>query len=222
MNRKISVIGLGYVGLPVAVAFGKKSKVIGFDVNEKRLTELRKGHDSTHEVEAKDLKTTDIHFTSNPEDLSQADFHIVTVPTPINEAKQPDLTPLLTATKTVGNILKPGDIVVYESTVYPGCTEEDCAPILEKQSGLEYKHTSEPSPQSVNQNTQSNSTTLASLRLCVEQNGFYLGYSPERINPGDKEHTFTTIKKVTSGSTPEIADIVDELYRSIIIGIIKW
>ena len=129
MNRKISVIGLGYVGLPVAVAFGKKSKVIGFDVNEKRLTEIRKGHDSTNEVEAKEIKTADIQFTSNPEDLRQADFHIVAVPTPINEAKQPDLGPLLAATKTVGNILKPGDIVVYESTVYPGCTEEDCAPI---------------------------------------------------------------------------------------------
>jgi len=203
MNRKISVIGLGYVGLPVAVAFGKKSKVIGFDVNEKRLTELCQGKDSTHEVEAKDLKTADIHFTSNPEDLRQADFHIVTVPTPITEAKQPDLSPLLAATKTVGNILKPGDIVVYESTVYPGCTEEDCAPILEKQSNLKYI----------------NNILCNLVPLVVEKenkNGFYLGYSPERINPGDKEHTFTTIKKVISGSTPETLDIIAETYSSVV------
>ena len=134
MTRKISVIGLGYVGLPVAVAFGKKSKVIGFDVNEKRLTELRNGKDRTREVEPVDLSEANIHFTSNPDDLRQADFHIVAVPTPINEAKQPDLRHLLAATKTLGSILKPGDIIVYESTVYPGCTEEDCAPVLEKQT----------------------------------------------------------------------------------------
>jgi UDP-N-acetyl-D-glucosamine/UDP-N-acetyl-D-galactosamine dehydrogenase len=198
MNRKISVIGLGYVGLPVAVAFGKNSKVIGFDVNEKRITELRQGHDSTHEVEKKDLKSADIHFTSNPEDLRQADFHIVAVPTPINEAKQPDLGPLLAATNTIGNIINPGDIVVYESTVYPGCTEEDCAPILEKQSGLEYIN------------------TFTTLRHCVNQNGFYLGYSPERINPGDKEHTFTNIKKVISGSTPEAIEIIAKTYSSVV------
>jgi UDP-N-acetyl-D-glucosamine/UDP-N-acetyl-D-galactosamine dehydrogenase len=200
MNRKISVIGLGYVGLPVAVAFGKKTKVIGFDINEKRLSELSRGHDSTQEVEAKDLKTADIHFTSNPDELCQADFHIVAVPTPINEAKQPDLRPLLVATKTVGNILKSGDIVVYESTVYPGCTEEDCAPILEKQSGLKY---------------------ISSIISCnlvdfVVEKGFYLGYSPERINPGDKEHTFTTIKKVISGSTPEALKIIAETYSSVV------
>jgi UDP-N-acetyl-D-glucosamine/UDP-N-acetyl-D-galactosamine dehydrogenase len=216
MNRKISVIGLGYVGLPVAVAFGKKSKVIGFDINEKRLTELRQGQDSTHEVEAKDLKTADIHFTSNSEDLRQADFHIVAVPTPINEAKQPDLSPLLSATKIVGKILNPGDIVVYESTVYPGCTEEDCAPILEKQSGLTYINTLAHFRPSKNQNTQSTTTSPASLRLCVKQNGFYLGYSPERINPGDKEHTFTTIKKVISGSTPEALEIIAETYSSVV------
>jgi UDP-N-acetyl-D-glucosamine/UDP-N-acetyl-D-galactosamine dehydrogenase len=198
MNRKISVIGLGYVGLPVAVAFGKKSKVIGFDINEKRLSELRKRHDSTQEVEVSNLKTADIHFTSNPDDLRQADFHIVAVPTPINEAKQPDLGPLLAATKTVGKIIKPGDIVVYESTVYPGCTEEDCAPVLETQSGLTYLNTFEP------------------LRLGKNQNGFYLGYSPERINPGDKKHTFTTIKKVISGSTPEALEIIAETYNSVV------
>jgi UDP-N-acetyl-D-glucosamine/UDP-N-acetyl-D-galactosamine dehydrogenase len=201
MNRKISVIGLGYVGLPVAVAFGKKSKVIGFDINEKRLTELRKGEDSTHEVEAKDLKSAYIHFTSNPDDLRQADFHIVAVPTPINEAKQPNLSPLLAATKTVGNILKLGDIVVYESTVYPGCTEEDCTPILEKQSGLNYINTI--------------SSDLAPL-VAEKENGFYLGYSPERINPGDKEHTFTNIKKVISGSTPEALEIIAETYSSVV------
>jgi UDP-N-acetyl-D-glucosamine/UDP-N-acetyl-D-galactosamine dehydrogenase len=216
MNRKISVIGLGYVGLPVAVAFGKISKVIGFDINEKRLTELRMGHDSTREVEAKDLKTADIHFTSNPEDLRQADFHIVAVPTPINEAKQPDLTPLLSATKTVGNILKAGDIVVYESTVYPGCTEEDCAPILEKQSGLTYiNNISCNLVPLVVEKEESVSSNLVPL-VVEKQNGFYLGYSPERINPGDKEHTFTTIKKVISGSTPEALEIIAETYSSVV------
>jgi UDP-N-acetyl-D-galactosamine dehydrogenase len=194
MNRKISVIGLGYVGLPVAVTFGQKATVIGFDINEQRLAELRKGKDSTGEVEPEDLNNTDIHYTSKPDDLRQADFHIVAVPTPINEAKQPDLTPLLSATKTIGNILKPGDIVVYESTVYPGCTEEDCAPILEEQSGLKYITTT---------NHQ-------------EIEGFFLGYSPERINPGDKQHTFTTIRKVVSGSTPQTLERVAELYGSVV------
>jgi UDP-N-acetyl-D-glucosamine/UDP-N-acetyl-D-galactosamine dehydrogenase len=198
MPRKISVIGLGYVGLPVAVAFGKKSKVIGFDINQNRLSELRNGKDNTREVEQKDLKEADIHFTSNADDLRQADFHIVAVPTPINEAKQPDLRPLLSATKTVGSILKPGDIIVYESTVYPGCTEEDCAPLLEKKSGLKYIN------------------TFAPLPLCTRQNGFFLGYSPERINPGDKEHTFTTIKKVVSGSTPETLELIAETYSSVV------
>ena len=134
MNRKISVIGLGYVGLPVAVAFGKKDTVIGFDSNDKRLTELRKGKDITGEVEPEDLKTTDIKYTSNPEDLHKADFHIIAVPTPIDSDKQPDLTPIISASKMVGIILKKGDIVVYESTVYPGCTEEDCIPVLEQVS----------------------------------------------------------------------------------------
>lgn len=205
MNRKISVIGLGYVGLPVAVAFGKKSKVIGYDINEKRLAELSRGHDSTQEVEAKDLKIADIHFTSNPDELCQADFHIVAVPTPISEAKQPDLSPLLAATKTVGNILKPGDIVVYESTVYPGCTEEDCAPLLEKLSGIKYL-SSDPS------------SVLGKerARSADEEEGFTLGYSPERINPGDKQHTFTTICKVVSGSTPKALELVAELYGSIV------
>jgi UDP-N-acetyl-D-glucosamine/UDP-N-acetyl-D-galactosamine dehydrogenase len=209
MKRKISVIGLGYVGLPVAVAFGNKSKVIGFDVNEKRLADLRQGHDSTHEIEAKYLKSADIHFTSNPEDLRQADFHIVAVPTPINGAKQPDLGPLLAATRTVGNILKPGDIVVYESTVYPGCTEEDCAPILEKQSGLEYINNFTALRLSVNQKSHEHTDHEKTI-------GFFLGYSPERINPGDKEHTFTTIKKVISGSTPEALEIITKTYSSVV------
>jgi len=216
MNRKISVIGLGYVGLPVAISFGKKSKVIGFDINERRLSELRKNQDSTREVEPADLKEANIHFTSTPDDLRHADFHIVAVPTPINEAKQPDLMPLLSATKTIGSILKPGDVVVYESTVYPGCTEEDCAPILEKQSGLTYVNSFAPSPQSENQNPQSSTTSSTSLSNSVKQNGFYLGYSPERINPGDKEHTFTTIKKVISGSTTEATKIIAETYSSVV------
>ena len=131
LKQKISVVGLGYAGLSVAIAFGKKVKVIGYDINEKRVAELQEGIDINREVEPEDLKNTDIHFTTDPNDLRQADFHIVTAPTPINEAKQPDLRPLLAATKTVGNILKSGDIVVYESTVYPGCIEEYCAPILE-------------------------------------------------------------------------------------------
>jgi len=198
MSRKISVIGLGYVGLPVAVAFGKKAEVIGFDINEQRLNELRSGIDKTREVETEDLKAADIQFTSNSDDLRRADFHIVTVPTPINEAKQPDLRPLLSATKTLGNIINPGDIIVYESTVYPGCTEEDCAPILEKQSGLTYID---------------NSVTLP---LGGKQKGFFLGYSPERINPGDKEHTFEKIKKIVSGSTPEVLEIIAGTYSSVV------
>jgi UDP-N-acetyl-D-glucosamine/UDP-N-acetyl-D-galactosamine dehydrogenase len=202
MKRSISVIGLGYVGLPVAVAFSKKAKVIGFDIYEQRLTELRNGKDSTCEVEPEDLKEADIHFTSNPDDLRQADFHIIAVPTPINEAKQPDLRALLAATKTVGNVLKSGDIVVYESTVYPGCTEEDCAPILEKQSALTY----------INSNISCNLVPL----VVEKEKGFFLGYSPERINPGDKEHTFTTIKKLISGSTPEATKIIAETYSSVV------
>jgi UDP-N-acetyl-D-glucosamine/UDP-N-acetyl-D-galactosamine dehydrogenase len=205
MNRKISVIGLGYVGLPVAVAFGKKTKVIGFEINEKRISELCRGHDSTQEVEENDLKTSDIHFTSNPDELCQADFHIIAVPTPITEAKQPDLGPLLAATKTVGKILKPGDIVVYESTVYPGCTEDECAPLLEKISGIKYL-SSDPSSVLGNE----------IARSAEEEEGFTLGYSPERINPGDKRHTFTTIRKVVSGSTPKALELVAELYGLVV------
>ncbi len=185
-NRKISVVGLGYVGLPVAVAFGQSQQPIGFDINQTRINELKAGHDNTLEVEDEDLKASNILFTADPEDLRKADFHIVAVPTRIDAAKRPDLTPVIKASETVGKILKKGDIVVFESTVYPGATEEDCVPVLEKFSGLK------------------------------SGEDFFVGYSPERINPGDKEHRLTSIKKVTSGSTPEVAERVDQLYRSII------
>ena len=208
MNRKISIIGLGYVGLPVAVAFGKKRTVIGFDINENRLSELRKGKDSTREIEPEELKCANIFYTSNIDDLREADFHIIAVPTPIDEAKHPDLGPLLSATETGGKILKPGDIVVYESTVYPGCTEEECAPILERLSGLKYIHENSHQLEDDFESTHKGEGESTQ--------GFYLGYSPERINPGDREHSFTTIKKVVSGSTKEISDIICEVYNSVV------
>jgi UDP-N-acetyl-D-galactosamine dehydrogenase len=185
-NRKISVIGLGYVGLPVAVAFGMQNKTIGFDISKNRINELKSGKDHTHEVSSQDLSGSDILFTSDPEDLKKADFHIIAVPTPVNEAKYPDMSPLLSASKLVGPVLKKGDIVVYESTVYPGATEEDCVPILEANSGLK----------------------------CGKD--FFVGYSPERINPGDKQHTFTKITKVVSGQNDEILDIVANVYESVV------
>ncbi len=180
------MIGLGYVGLPVAVAFGKKTQVIAFDINQKRIDELNNHQDVTREISSEELKTTKLSFTSNSADLKKADFHIVAVPTPIDDANQPDLRPILAASKTVGEQLKRGSIVVYESTVYPGATEEDCVPVLEKYSGL----------------------------VCGED--FFVGYSPERINPGDKEHTFTKITKIVSGQTPEVLDIVAEVYSSVV------
>lgn len=186
INRKISVIGLGYVGLPVAVAFGNSHPVIGFDVNKKRILELQANDDFTLEVTSEELECTDIIFTSDPKDLSKADFHIVAVPTPINSAKQPDLSPLISASKSIGAHLKSGDIVVYESTVYPGATEEDCVPVLEEYSGL---------------------------KCGID---FFVGYSPERINPGDKTHVFTKITKIVSGQTPEILDIVADVYSSVV------
>lgn len=187
-NPSIAVIGLGYVGLPLAVEFGKKITTIGFDINKPRIEELISGVDNTLEVEPEELKqATKLSFTANPEDVKGCNIYIVTVPTPIDAHKRPDLTPLEKASETVGKLLSQDDIVIYESTVYPGATEEVCVPILEKHSGLSF-------------NT-----------------GFFVGYSPERINPGDKEHRVTTIKKVTAGSTPEIADVVDELYNKIII-----
>lgn len=186
MNRKIAVVGLGYVGLPVAVAFGKLHEVIGFDINELRIKELKDGYDRTNEVESEDLAATKINFTSNKADLAKADFIIVAVPTPINKYNQPDLTPLIKASETVGSAMEKGTIVVYESTVYPGATREDCVPVLEQFSGLK----------------------------CGED--FYVGYSPERINPGDKVHTFETITKVVSGQTPEVLEIVADVYGSVV------
>jgi UDP-N-acetyl-D-glucosamine/UDP-N-acetyl-D-galactosamine dehydrogenase len=186
-NTKIAVIGLGYVGLPLAVEFGKKYPVLGFDINKKRVEELGNGYDRTQEVESGELKSSpNLTFSTNLEDLRNYNVFIVTVPTPIDNYKKPDLTPLLSASRTIGKILKKDDVVIYESTVYPGCTEEDCVPVLEKESGLKFNQ------------------------------DFFCGYSPERINPGDKINTLTKIKKVTSGSTPEIADFVNDLYGSII------
>ena len=189
----IAIIGLGYVGLPLAVAFAEQFKVIGFDINKARVDELNQGHDHTLEVEddllqsvLKEDETSGLTITASVEVLSQADIHIVTVPTPTDKNRQPVLTPLIKASETIGQVLKKGDIVVYESTVYPGVTEEVCVPVLEKTSGLEF-------------NTD-----------------FYAGYSPERINPGDKTHTVTKILKVTSGSTPEVAQYIDHLYAKVI------
>jgi len=187
MNPVIGIIGLGYVGLPMAVEFGKKFKVVGFDINAARVAELNRGVDRTLEVEPELLaQAKGLTCASDPESLRDCQVYIVTVPTPIDHYNRPDLTPLLKASETLGRVLKKGDVVIYESTVYPGCTEEDCVPILERVSGLRFNQ------------------------------DFFCGYSPERINPGDKEHTVTKIRKVTSGSTPEIADFVDKLYREII------
>jgi UDP-N-acetyl-D-galactosamine dehydrogenase len=187
-DAKIAVIGLGYVGLPLAVEFGKKYSVLGFDVNSGRIQELNNGHDRTLESNSKQIASAKfLKFSDNSEDLGNCNIYIVTVPTPIDQFKAPDLIPLLKASEMIGKYLKRNDIVIYESTVYPGCTEEDCVPVLEKSSGL------------------------------IFNVDFYCGYSPERINPGDKVNTLTKIKKVTSGSSDEIATIVDDLYASIII-----
>lgn len=189
MNSKktISVIGLGYVGLPLAVEFGKHRQVIGFDINPKRVSELHSGQDHTLECTAAELaQAPHLRYSCDAQDLKSAQIFIVTVPTPVDQANRPDMTPLVKASETVGKVLKFGDIVIYESTVYPGATEEVCVPVLEKFSGLKFNQ------------------------------DFYCGYSPERINPGDKEHRLPTIKKVTSGSTPEVAEVVDQLYKQII------
>lgn len=186
-DKTIAIIGLGYVGLPLAVEFGKKYNTIGFDINQGRIDELKGGFDRTLEVDAEQLKEASLlRYSAKLEELKAANFFIVTVPTPIDKNNRPDLTPLIKASETVGKVLKKGDIVVYESTVYPGCTEDDCVPVLEKHSGLKFN---------------------------VD---FYCGYSPERINPGDKVHTVTKIRKITAGSTPEIADTVNAVYASII------
>jgi len=185
---KLAIIGLGYVGLPLAVEFGKKRSVVGFDINARRIQSLQAGQDDTLEVGNADLRAAEgLRYTSNPDDLRSCNVFVVTVPTPIDEHKRPDLTPLIKASETIGQVLKKGDIVIYESTVYPGATEEDCVPVLEKYSALKFN---------------------------VD---FFVGYSPERINPGDKEHRVVNIKKVTSGSTPETADLVNKLYQEIII-----
>jgi UDP-N-acetyl-D-galactosamine dehydrogenase len=187
-NKKIAIIGLGYVGLPLAVEFGKKYSTLGFDINLSRINELKHGIDRTLESNTEEIKSaTKLQFSSEVKDLTSCDIYIVTVPTPINQFKAPDLNPLLNASEMIGGVLKKGDIVIYESTVYPGCTEEECVPVLEKKSRLSFN---------------------------VD---FFCGYSPERINPGDKINTLTKIKKVTSGSTLEIAEVVDQLYKSIII-----
>lgn len=186
-HSTIAIIGLGYVGLPLAVEFGKVRSVLGFDINVSRIAELRSGRDNTLEVTAEDLAiATRLEFSNDPSKLEECGIFIITVPTPIDAVNRPDLTPIIKASETVGKVMKAGAIVIYESTVYPGCTEEVCVPILEKESGLKFNE------------------------------GFFCGYSPERINPGDKVNTLTTIKKITSGSTPEVAEIVDELYKSII------
>ena len=187
-NLKIAIIGLGYVGLPLAAEFGKQRPVLGFDINAARIAELQAGKDSTLELNADELASArQLSFSSNPEDLKTCQIFIVTVPTPVDKANRPDLTPLVKASETVGKFLPEGAVVIYESTVYPGATEEVCVPVLEKFSGKKFNV------------------------------GFFCGYSPERINPGDKVNTLTKIKKITSGSTPEVADAVDALYRSIIV-----
>lgn len=184
---KIAIIGLGYVGLPLAVEFGKKYPTLGFDINQARIAELQRGEDHTLEVSPAELaEATQLRYSADIAALREASFYIVTVPTPIDQHRQPDLTPLIKASETLGKVIKPGDVVVYESTVYPGATEEDCIPVIERVSGLKFNQ------------------------------DFFAGYSPERINPGDKEHRVTTIRKVTSGSTPEIAKFVDAVYGSII------
>ncbi len=184
---KIGVIGLGYVGLPLAVEFGKKYSVLGFDINQERIKELKSGKDRTLEVSKEELaEASQLSYSSALDDLKDVNVFIVTVPTPVDDFKRPDLTPLVKASESVGKVLKAGDTVVYESTVYPGCTEEDCVPVLEKHSGLKFNK------------------------------DFYCGYSPERINPGDKEHRVSTIKKIVSGSLPEVGEALNELYKSIV------
>ena len=186
-NTKIAIIGLGYVGLPLAVEFGKKYSTVGFDINQTRVSELRDGVDSTLECSADELQEAlKLSYSGSTDDLKECNVYVVTVPTPIDEHKQPDLTPLIKASEMLGKVVSKGDIIIYESTVYPGATEEECIPVVEHVSGLTFNQ------------------------------DFYAGYSPERINPGDKEHRVTTILKVTSGSTPEIAERVDQLYKSII------
>ena len=199
MADRIAIVGLGYVGLPLAVEFGKKIETIGFDINSSRVEELKQGKDRTLEVKPEELiEAKKLSYTTSPDKIRSCNIYIVTVPTPIDKDKQPDLTSLEKSSETIGELLNPNDIVIYESTVYPGATEEVCALILEKKSGLKYQNTNQRSP------------------VAGTNKVFFLGYSPERINPGDKKHRLPHIKKVTSGSTPEIAEKVDQLYKSII------
>jgi len=194
-NLKLAVIGLGYVGLPLAVEFAKSRAVVGFDINKQRIKELEEGFDRTNEFEPSELKQAKgLFYSHSMKDIAECDCYIVTVPTPIDDQKKPDLSALISASSIVGEVLTKGNIVIYESTVYPGATEEECAPVLSQKSGLVY----------------------ASNKNIKDSNVFYLGYSPERINPGDKKHSITDITKVTSGSTPEIANLINELYKSII------
>lgn len=183
---KICIVGLGYVGLPLAVLFSQKYDVIGFDINPNRISELNAGYDRTKEVDSQELKSVNIHYTTNPEMISQADIVIITVPTPIDEHNIPDLRPILSATKTVGRYMKRGVVVVYESTVYPGLTEEECVPLLERESNMKWKK------------------------------DFFVGYSPERVNPGDKQHTIDKIVKVVAGDTPKTTQLLSQLYGSVI------
>ncbi|PKP24066.1 MAG: nucleotide sugar dehydrogenase, partial [Bacteroidetes bacterium HGW-Bacteroidetes-22] len=195
MEHRICMIGLGYVGLPLAVEFAKHYPVVGFDIHQGRVDELNTGHDSTLEVDDENLRSVltmqqpvgkGLFLTTKLDDIRVCNTYIVTVPTPVDKNNRPDLTPLIKASESIGRVIHKGDIVIYESTVYPGCTEEDCLPVIERVSGMKLN------------------------------DGFFAGYSPERINPGDKEHTVTTIFKVTSGSTPEIAEVVDQLYKRVI------
>jgi len=185
-DKKIAIIGLGYVGFPLAIEFANKYYTVGYDINEKRIEELYLGIDSTKEISTEKLKKSNLIFTTDYQKIKDCDIYIVSVPTPIDVYNKPNLSPLLSATKMIGEILKKGDIVIYESTVYPGCTEEECVPLLEKKSNLEYNK------------------------------DFFCGYSPERINPGDKEHSLTNIKKITSASSPKVEKLIDDLYKSII------
>jgi UDP-N-acetyl-D-galactosamine dehydrogenase len=200
---RVGIIGLGYVGLPLAVEFGKKFPTVGFDINKARVAELSSGKDHTLECSSEELASaTTLTFSTDLNDLNACNVFIVTVPTPVDSSNRPDLTPLIKASETIGKVIKNGDVVIYESTVYPGATEEDCIPVIERVSGLRY--------------ISSDCLKPKASSLKPSSNGFFAGYSPERINPGDKEHRLPTIKKVTSGSTPEIAEFVDSLYASII------
>ena len=216
VNDKLAIIGLGYVGLPLAHAFSEKYEVVGFDISKWRIDELSSGYDRTLELSSEQVNEAiknGMKFTLDTNDIKDCNIYIVTVPTPIDKNKRPDLTPLIKASETVGKVLKKGDIVIYESTVYPGATEEDCVPVLEKFSGLKYISTETIEKEKKRLNQDNFQFSILNSQLA---NGFYCGYSPERINPGDKEHTVTKILKVTSGSTPEIGKKVDELYASII------